>query len=537
MGLKSPDDLIDTTCRTICTTFEEYTNLYETMAKLTRLAYCDSGIIKKVFEEGIGSSTEDVMKSISANERKYRAERTTPLKTQEGLGKIPHESYALGPAPKATAPKYATYISTSEVATALVLNASYLKSPIFKPNDVIICFKGTSTIKEVIHDIKSQFSSITLKNTLSQLGLQPVKGDEDAVLNGAFTKVLLDAWNVLVKGITDHSGTGSFRLFCTGHSLGGAYTTLFGFLLAYMKNIPSPPELASRIESIHILSLGSPKVCDSKLRNIFNSMLISNQLTFDRLVSQYKPTLKNYILPVSAAFAGVDIIPNLPLKFSHPGFRPKKEDPKFPYSLSDIAKRYEQTVEVHAPPALPEEEQKEMLSDVKEETAGLEEPVQEGGGVFDLFKSKNKRDYNAMVEKYSSNFISVGVPNTFFAKRIAHIFYFGLNFFNGLRLPGMKNPVPPGAQKVATFEFYDEPDAGVLIKYKSYSALAISKGRNGSGTGATGRNGSGNASVTRKTPSPLSATGMKNLLKKIRSTPYLGGRKTRRASRAKKHRA
>jgi len=532
MGLKSPDDLIDTTCRTICTTFEEYNGLYETMAKLTRLAYCDSGIIKKVFEEGIGRSTEEVMKSISANERKYRAERTIPLKTQEGLGKIPHESYALGPAPKATAPKYATYISTSEVVTALVLNASYLKSPIFKPNDVIICFKGTSTIKEVIHDIKSQFSSITLKNTLSQLGLQPVKGDEDAVLNGSFTKVLLDAWNVLLKGITEHSGTEPFRLFCTGHSLGGAYTTLFGFLLAYMKTIPSPPELATRIQSIHILSLGSPKVCDSKLRNIFNSMLISNQLTFDRLVSQYKPTLKNYILPVSAAFAGVDIIPNLPLKFSHPGFRPKKEDPKFPYSLSELAKRYEQTVEVHIPPALPEEEQKEMISDVEKESAGLkEEPEQAGGGVFDLFKSKNKRDYNAMVEKYSSNFISVGVPNTFIAKRIAHAFYFGLNYFNGLRFPGMKNPVPSGAQKVATFEFYDEPDAGVLIKYKSYRALAISKGRNGSGSGS----GSGN--VTRKTPSPLNAKNMKKLLNKGPTGFYLGGRKTRRASRAKKHRA
>jgi len=491
--------------------------------------------MKKVFEEGIGRSTEDVMKSISANERKYRVERTTPLKTQEGLGTIPHESYALGSAPKATAPKYATYISTSEVVTALVLNASYLKMPIFKPTDVIICFKGTSTIKEVLHDIKSQFTSITLKNTLSQLGLQPVKGDEHAMLNGSFTKVLLDAWNVLVKGITEHSGTEPFRLFCTGHSLGGAYTTIFGFLLAYMKNLPSPPELARRIESIHIISLGSPKVCDSKLRNIFNSMLISKQITFDRLVSQYKPTLKNYLLPTSAAFTGVDIIPNLPIKFSHPGFRPKKEDPKFPYSLAELAKRYEQTVEVHTPPVLAEEEQKVLLGVVETETKDLkDEAEQVGGGVFNLFKSKNKRDYNAMVEKYSSNFISVGVPNTFFAKRIAHIFYFGLNYFNGLRLPGMKNPVPPGAQKVATFEFYDEPDAGVLIKYKSYSSVAIrSDTRNGTGNASA----TGNGRATRKTPSPLSSNGMKNLLKKSPAGVYLGGRKTRRASRAKKGRA
>jgi hypothetical protein len=484
------------------------------------------------------------MKSITANERKYSRERVSPLKTQQGLGTIPHESYALGPAPKATTPKYATYISTSEVVTAVVMNASYLKMPLFKPTDVIICFKGTSTIKEVIHDIKSQFTSITLKNTLSQLGLQPAKGDEDAVLNGSFTKVLLDAWNVLLKGITEHSGTEPFRLFCTGHSLGGAYTTIFGFLLAYMKNLPVP--LAKRIESIHIISLGSPKVCDSKLRTLFNSMLISKQITFDRLVSQFKPTLKNYLLPTSAAFAGVDIIPNLPIKFSHPGFRPKKDDPKFPYSLSDIAKRYEKTIEVNTPPALPEEEQKALIGAVESETKELKdqpdsdadskEAKQVGGGIFNLFKSKNKRDYNAMVEKYSSNFISVGVPNTFFAKRIAHIFYFGLNYFNGLRLPGMKNPVPPGAQKVATFEFYDEPDAGVLIKYKIYSSVAIrSDSRSGTGNArATGNGGAtGNAKATRKSRSPLGAKEMKNLLKKAPAGLYLGGRKTLLASRSK----
>ena len=259
------------------------------------------------------------------------------------------------------------------------------------------------------------------------------------------------------------------------------------------------------------------------------------------MVSQFKPTLKNYLLPTSAAFAGVDIIPNLPIKFSHPGFRPKKDDPKFPYSLADIAKRYEKTIEVNTPPVLGEEEQKALIGAVESETKGLkDEPDSEakeqvGGGIFNLFKSKNKREYNAMVEKYSSNFISVGVPNTFFAKRIAHIFYFGLNYFNGLRVPGMKNPVPPGAQKVATFEFYDEPDAGVLIKYKSYSSVAIRSGsRSGTGNGGSG---TGNTGVTRKSRSPLGANEMKKLLKKAPAGVYLGGRKTRRAKRAKKHRA
>jgi len=66
-----PEGITDTTSRKLCKTFDEYIYLYEVMAQLTRLAYCDSGFIKKVFETTFGQTNFAVMQSIAQLDLNY----------------------------------------------------------------------------------------------------------------------------------------------------------------------------------------------------------------------------------------------------------------------------------------------------------------------------------------------------------------------------------------------------------------------------------------------------------------------------------
>jgi hypothetical protein len=286
---QSPPGITDTTSRTLCKTFKQYIYLYEVMAQLTRLAYCDSGFIKKVFETTFGQTNFAVMQSIAQLDLNNIKKKYSPLEEQNEsmlTPIVPHESYAMGPAPDTTKHKYGTYIATNEVLTAFVIdttvaNGILLQNGPFTSSDVIISFKGTSTFKEAIHDIKSSIMRIDLRDVVENLGFDVPVEDKDSFINGSFTNILIDAWSVLIKAVTEHSGKGEFRLFCTGHSLGGAYCTLFGFILGYMKSLPLPEQesptvqLLKRIKSIHIISLGAPTLCADKARNVFNRSLIS----------------------------------------------------------------------------------------------------------------------------------------------------------------------------------------------------------------------------------------------------------------------
>jgi hypothetical protein len=194
-------------------------------------------------------------------------------------------------------------------------------------------------------------------NVAKSLGFSVPEEDKDSFINGSFTNILIDAWDVLIQAVTEHSGTGEFRLFCTGHSLGGAYCTLFGFILGYLKTLKSTEEsptvnLLNRIKSIHVISLGSPTLCADKARNVFNRSLISKFMTFDRLVTQKIATLT--VQPY-----GTNIVPLVPAGFSHPGFKQKigfsKQDKKRPFKLSSIYHLYgkgePRVYTFHEPPA------------------------------------------------------------------------------------------------------------------------------------------------------------------------------------------
>jgi hypothetical protein len=505
--LPAPSNRLDTTCRRICSTITQYEGLYGIIGQLCRMAYCDTGIIKKLFETHFGKENHIVMNGIRNLQILYNTQRETAIYSQPSqIPGTPNESYALGPAPDTSKQaKYGTFISTRKHLTAFVINTNVSKGILlktelpFNPSDVIICFKGTNTLKELLHDLKSQFGSITLGKVMTSLGFPLVNPIHDsAKISHPFARVLVAAWDILIRAVTEHSSTEHsstepFRLICCGHSLGGAYCTLFGFFLAYIKRLnPNDTtltgKLVQRIKSIHILSLGSPKLFDDIGRNVFNESLLYDTnsphgiLTLDRIVVQYNPTPKSLV----KANLLNDIIAELPLGFRHPGFSPDADTTTL-WKLSAIipelstklggGKKEEKTYYFSDPPK-PEVDALRGEASASANTANPE--GQKGGFKWSSIvgKSANKAAYNKGKDTYESNFISVkfgayipGSPRTIFP----HAAYFSFFYFSSTRL-FVQPIVPPAIMIAAYFELYNDPNSGVLIKYEKYDERNVDTG-------------------------------------------------------------
>jgi hypothetical protein len=325
--------------------FKRYEHALYMGAQLSRLVYCDTGIMWNVIEKSFGMSNDVVNKVITAYDAKFANTRRTAISSQAGDGAgRPMESYSLQPATAGEA-KYGTYISTPGDMTCLFLNASKLKATpnsIFQPNDVFITFKGSSTFKNFQHDLMSQFTPKDLGSLLAPIGIK-VEGTGNMV-TGAFVSPIVEAWSSINQALEQHIQQDS-RLFLCGHSLGGAYCTLFGFLLAEGKATGTLP-IMKKVKSIHILSYGAPTLLSDKARNTFNRHLDSGLVTFDRVVSQKVPARSAATQALVGGIAGPnDVIPNVPVGFAHPGFRPLATEvgPEAggrPYSIENIRSFY-----------------------------------------------------------------------------------------------------------------------------------------------------------------------------------------------------
>lgn len=499
--LPEPSGRLDTTSRRICSTITQYERLYGIVGQLCRMAYCDSGILKKLFETDFGKENSVAMTRLKSLDQLYAKQRVTSISSQSTpFPGTPNESYALGPAPPLSRAKYGTFISTRKHLTAFVINTSVSKGVLlttelpFKPTDVIICFKGTNTPKELMHDLKSQLGSISLGKVMKSLGFSLVNPlDDNAKISHSFTRVLIAAWEILIKAVTEHSSTEPFRLVCCGHSLGGAYCTIFGFLLAYIKQLnpndmTATGKLVQRIESIHILSLGAPKVFNDTGRNVFNQSLvydIGNKphgiLTLDRIVVQYQPTVKSLV----KINVYNDSIAEIPLGFRHPGFTPDEGNTTL-WKLSDIIPALSSKLgegerkEITYTFPQPTSEELAVLKGEASQSSAEAVPAQQGGFKLSSFigKSANKASYNEGKDKFESNFISVmfgaytfGSARTIFP----HAAYFSFFYFASSRMI-VQPIVPPAVMKAAYFELYDEPKYGVLIKYEDYPERNVDTG-------------------------------------------------------------
>lgn len=515
--------------------FKRYEHALYIMGQFSRLIYCDTGIMRLSIEAGLGRSSDILNSIITAYDHKYIKEKRAPLTSQQGgilttsktfqKFMLPHESYSLSQT--GSGDKYATYISSPENVTCLVANSSigngrlystYNKYSTFLPTDVIVAFKGSSTVIDFKHDLMSQMTGSDLGKLIAKTGIT-VEG-KDNIVSGAFIKPLMGAWDSIIKALTDHIKTPNTRIFVTGQSLGGAYCSLFAFILAEAIASNTGPQVLRNIKSVHIVSFGSPTIMFAGARNTFNRHLDTGTLTLDRVVSQWQSmrstAVQGSLIAVSAGLApGVlfgpqDGIPSIPFGFVHPGFRPltlnvRPEANGRPYSIDNVRKFYgvntktryrdpqtwpfsEETTNVNGTlikseptfdtrnhptikkiveflintPVVLEGEavlpmSKEELTEEAPKGNALE--AQEGGG-WTLLNRSQKNKYSKDTQTHIPNFLSVEGNHR--AHIFAHAEYLGMFYAGVFRFAGMLNPTPASSTKCAYFEMFPN---GMKIQY------------------------------------------------------------------------
>lgn len=377
--------------------FDSYLLHLNTMAQLSRAVYCDSGILREVIlSPSFGTmDSKSVNNTITELEKQYSDLRRSPSSYENSKEGRPMESYVLTESSQ-TGNGFARYVSSPSDLTFVAVSGEKLK--FLKPNDLVICFKGSSTIKNFKHDLYSQFTPVDLGISTTTKNYVP----------GSFVKPIKKSWDHLKKILDDYNPN---RIFLTGHSLGGAYATLVGFMLA-----------ESTSPSIHIITFGSPTVLGDGARNTFNAYLDSGKITLDRVVS-YGNVSKL-----------VDPIPSIPAGFSHPGFQPLRTEL---YPEKNTGRAYNL----------------EMI-----------QKVYQKGGVLGIGKEKEK--YEVETKTHMPNKILIKAT-TSLAQGFAHPEYFGMTWFNAFRLVGMKNPgfkASDDSYNTFVADFFED---GIRFKYES----------------------------------------------------------------------
>ena len=488
--------------------FKKYTYILFIGAQLSRLIYCDTGIAAKVINAGaLGMPNDIVNKVISAYDAKYSAEKKLPLLPSENArGGRPMQSYLLQKADPNDKVKYATYISTPDDMTCMVMDSSkFAENPSMpiQPTDIFVVFKGTSTMAGMKHDLMSVGPGTDLGKLVEPIGVKitPGEGGPNNV-PASFIQPVIRAWKPIMQAIKYHMKSNSgVRLFVTGHSLGGAFATLFSFIMAEGKVTGTVPVM-KYIKNIHLITYGAPTTLSDIARNTFNKHLEPTNpdepfslMTLDRVVSQLTParSASGQSLQGAAILLGPsDGVPTVPAGFSHPGFRPLATDinPESggrPYTFDKVRQFYGinskdrsfrdgyawpfgTTIDydsIHKKAEVQEivnqitgglSAPEESLPDTAQLQEEADMPVEKasvGGGIF---SSSAKDIYNQKTKEHIPDFLSI--RGSKWASGFAHAEYFGMFFVKALRKPGMKNPA--SGTDIAYFGLYP---SGVKIQW------------------------------------------------------------------------
>jgi len=485
--------------------FRNYEYFLFICAQLSRLIYSDTGIIWSAINSGsLGISNDIVNKVISAYDAKYAKEKKIPLSPSENArDSRPMQSYLLQKASPTDQLKYGTYISSADDMTCMILDSSKItrnRHSKLLPTDVFIIFKGTSTMAGMKHDLMSVGPGVDLGKLVEPIGVKitPGLGGENKV-PASFIKPVIKVWATIMQALKEHIKSNNVRLFVTGHSLGGAFATLFSFIMAEGKISQTIPIMA-KIKNLHLITYGAPTTLSDIARNTFNKHLEPTNpgdrfslMTLDRVVSQLVParSASGQSLQGAAILLGPnDGVPTVPAGFSHPGFRPLATDlnPESggrPYTLDKVRQFYgvpssdrsfrdfwtwpfEEPIDLDSI-----HKKSDVQAIVRQMTGGLtatddtmpstkqlEEnasgpDVKEGGGVF---TSDAKAIYNKKTNEHIPDFLSI--RGSSWASGFSHAEYFGMFFVKALRKPGMKNPA--SGSNIAYFGLYP---SGVRIQW------------------------------------------------------------------------
>lgn len=356
--------------------FTKYEHALYICAQLSRIVYCDTGIIWNVMKD-FGSSNDEVNKKITHYDKIYEKQRfklvgkkdakteepcdeTIPLlmalgrnketsneEIKESAKKIGiarakngeiitqddylYESFELKKSDGSN--PYGVYISTPSDCTVLIVKAQpkQTTNSQFKENDIFIAFKGSSKKKDVAISIRSVFTYDNLKNIIkNKLGIN-IKDVGNVRLS--FIKPVISIINYIIKTVSEFA-TRNCRLFVTGHGLGGGCASIFGLIIGELKNAmklnsTSPyatliKPLLDKVQTVHIITFGAPPVFTNSSRNAFNDHLKSKFMTLDRLYNSRD-----------------SISTSISSQFEHPGFNIARTDifSKL-YTMKDIRNYY-----------------------------------------------------------------------------------------------------------------------------------------------------------------------------------------------------
>lgn len=422
------------------TKYDKYIQVLKIMAQLSRIVYCDVSVIREVVTGNAFGRKDNtaVNNQITELDKKYSSMngvnmRKTPVDPAKNEGR-PMQSYAepACPTSQTAGSEILTYVSSPSDVTFIMVGGVFLKQKtdytglgFFQDTDLVICFKGSSTMKNFKHDLYSQFDSTELNDLMKPASLK-LEDTTVGKVTGAFVKPLMKMWPILKREIIAKKPK---RLFITGHSLGGAYASLFAFIVAECHKEQFP-----FIDTSHLITFGAPTLLSDTARNTFNKYLDSGFLTLDRVVSQAKTLLV------------IDAIPSIPVGFSHPGYQPLKTE------------LYRTGLSFKGPEeATGRAYQLKNIEGVfvsKKQVGGNKRTKKGGGSQKDMYADATKKFMPTKIVIPATNPMSQGFP---------HAEYFDMTFFGAMRLPGMKNP----SYKGNTFVCRVYP-AGISYTYEPY---------------------------------------------------------------------
>lgn len=407
-------------------TFSKYDHVLKIMAQFSRAIYCDSGIIREllVSPEFATSDNVSVNNKITTLDTKYKDLRKLASTLAGSIDGRPMQSYVINES-AGSGKHLARYISSPSDLTLMFTKGSALsaKCDFFKATDIILTFKGSSTMQNFKHDLYSQFTAADLKSIMPPGTKMVSSADKKNIVPASFIKPILESWDLLKQGLNEFKPQ---RLFVTGHSLGGAYASLFTFIMAEIREANFP-----FIQSIHNVTFGAPTILGDGARNTFNAHLDGGKVTLDRVTC------------VGLYSKLADLIPSIPVGFSHPGYQPLKTE-MWPEARTGRAYTYPETVR----------------------------QVFQKGGLFGL--GGEKTAYEGVTKTRMPNRLVIPAK-TKLVQGFTHAEYFDMTFLGAFRLMGMKNP----GLKAKDGKFYtfvgDMFDDGVKFRYAEVGATAVSE--------------------------------------------------------------